>query len=108
MKNGNERFAAYGDQKSTGYSKWYSMTEDTSKGCYTFTMDTSGNYDRVIFLRMDGSKPENDFANEWNRTPGVPKGSADGLAIPTDGTNCFVQGTENGGWNNCGGSWTTK
>ena len=107
-KNGNERFAAYVYQKSTGYSKWYSMTEDTSKGCYTFTMDTSGNYDRVIFLRMDGSKPENDFANEWNRTPGVTKGSAEGLAIPTDGTNCFVQGTENDGWNNCGGSWTTK
>lgn len=107
-ENGNERFAAYVYNKSTGDSKWYSMTEVTSKSCYSFTMELSGNYDRIIFCRMNGSNSTNSFANEWNRTPGTPGSSAEGLAIPTDGTNCFVQGTENGGWNNCGGSWTTK
>ena len=107
-KNGNERFAAYVYQKSTGYSKWYSMTEDTSKGCYTFTMDTSGNYDRIIFSRMNGSTTENSWDNEWNRTPGTHGDNVEGIAIPTDGTNCFVQGTKNNGWDNCGGSWTTK
>ena len=107
-RNGNERFAAYVYQKSTGYSKWYSMTEDTSKGCYTFTMDTSGNYDRIIFSRMNGSTTENSWDNEWNRTPGAHGDNVEGIAIPTDGTNCFVQGTKNNGWDNCGGSWTTK
>lgn len=46
--NKNERFAAYVYEKSTGDGKWYSMTEDASHNCYTFTMDASGKYDRII------------------------------------------------------------
>lgn len=106
--NKNERFAAYVYEKSTGDGKWYSMTEDASRNCYTFTMDASGKYDRIIFSRMNGSTTENSWNNEWNRTPGTHGGNVEGIAIPTDGTNCFVQGTENNGWDNCGGSWTTK
>lgn len=106
--NKNERFAAYVYEKSTGDGKWYSMTEDASHNCYTFTMDASGKYDRIIFSRMNGSTTENSWDNEWNRTPGTHGGNVEGIAIPTDGTNCFVQGTENNGWDNCGGSWTTK
>lgn len=107
-KNKNERFAAYVYEKSTGDGKWYSMTEDASHNCYTFTMDASGKYDRIIFSRMNGSTTENSWDNEWNRTPGTHGGKVEGIAIPTDGTNCFVQGTEYNGWDNCGGSWTTK
>lgn len=106
--NKNERFAAYVYEKSTGDGKWYSMTEDASHNCYTFTMDASGKYDRIIFSRMNGSTTENSWDNEWNRTPGTHGGNVEGIAIPTDGTNCFVQGTENNSWDNCGGSWTTK
>lgn len=106
--NKNERFAAYVYEKSTGDGKWYSMTEDASRNCYTFTMDASGKYDRIIFSRMNGSTTENSWDNEWNRTPGTHGGNVEGITIPTDGTNCFVQGTENNGWDNCGGSWTTK
>lgn len=106
--NKNERFAAYVYEKSTGDGKWYSMTEDASRNCYTFTMDASGKYDRIIFSRMNGSTTENSWNNEWNRTPGTHGGNVEGIAIPTDGTNCFVQGTENNGWDDCGGSWTTK
>lgn len=107
-KNKNERFAAYVYEKSTGDGKWYSMTEDAAHTCYTFTMDASGKYDRIIFSRMNGSTTENSWDNEWNRTPGTHGGKVEGIAIPTDGTNCFVQGTENNGWDDCGGSWTTK
>lgn len=106
--NKNERFAAYVYEKSTGDGKWYSMTEDAAHTCYTFTMDASGKYDRIIFSRMNGSTTENSWDNEWNRTPGTHGGKVEGIAIPTDGTNCFVQGIENYGWDNCGGSWSTK
>lgn len=106
--NKNERFAAYVYEKSTGDGKWYSMTEDASHNCYTFTMDASGKYDMIIFSRMNGNTTENSWDNEWNRTPGAHGGKVEGIAIPTDGTNCFVQATENDGWDNCGGSWTTK
>ena len=106
--NKNERFAAYVYEKSTGDGKWYSMTEDASHNCYTFAMDASGKYDRIIFSRMNGKTTENSWNNEWNRTPGTHGGNVEGIAIPTDGTNCFVQGTEYNGWDNCGGSWTTK
>lgn len=106
--NKNERFAAYVYEKSTGDGKWYSMTEDASHNCYTFTMDASGKYDMIIFSRMNGNTTENSWDNEWNRTPGAHGGKVEGIAIPTDGTNCFVQATGNGGWDNCGGSWTTK
>ena len=107
-KNKNERFAAYVYEKSTGDGKWYSMTEDAAHTCYTFTMDASGKYDRIIFSRMNGSTTENSWDNEWNRTPGTHGGKVEGIAIPTDGTNCFVQATGNNGWDDCGGSWTTK
>lgn len=107
-KNKNERFAAYVYEKSTDDGKWYSMTEDASHNCYTFTMDASGKYDRIIFSRMNGSTTKNSWNNEWNRTPGTHGGKVEGIAIPTDGTNCFVQGTGNDGWDNCGGSWITK
>lgn len=107
-KNKNERFAAYVYEKSTGDGKWYSMTEDAAHTCYTFTMDASGKYDRIIFSRMNGSTTENSWDNEWNRTPGTHGGKVEGIAIPTDGTNCFVQAIGNNGWDNCGGSWTTK
>lgn len=107
-KNKNERFAAYVYEKSTGDGKWYSMTEDAAHTCYTFTMDASGKYDRIIFSQMNGSTTENSWDNEWNRTPGTHGGKVEGIAIPTDGTNCFVQGIGNNGWDNCGGSWTTK
>lgn len=107
-KNKNERFAAYVYEKSTDDGKWYSMTEDASHNCYTFTMDASGKYDRIIFSRMNGSTTKNSWNNEWNRTPGAHGGKVEGIAIPTDGTNCFVQGIGNDGWDDCGGSWTTK
>lgn len=107
-KNKNERFAAYVYEKSTDDGKWYSMTEDASHNCYTFTMDASGKYDRIIFSRMNGNTTKNSWNNEWNRTPGAHGGKVEGIAIPTDGTNCFVQETGNDGWDNCGGSWTTK
>lgn len=107
-KNKNERFAAYVYEKSTDDGKWYSMTEDASHNCYTFTMDASGKYDRIIFSRMNGNTTKNSWNNEWNRTPGAHGGKVEGIAIPTDGTNCFVQGTGNDGWDNCGGSWITK
>lgn len=106
--NKNERFAAYVYEKSTGDGKWYSMTEDASHNCYTFTMDASGKYDMIIFSRMNGNTTENSWDNEWNRTPGAHGGKVEGIAIPTDGTNCFVRATGNDGWDNCGGSWTTK
>lgn len=106
--NKNERFAAYVYEKSTGDGKWYSMTEDASHNCYTFTMDASGKYDMIIFSRMNGNTTENSWDNEWNRTPGAHGGKVEGIAIPTDGTNCFVPATGNDGWDNCGGSWTTK
>lgn len=106
--NKNERFAAYVYEKSTGDGKWYSMTEDASHNCYTFTMDASGKYDMIIFSRMNGNTTENSWDNEWNRTTGAHGGKVEGIAIPTDGTNCFVQATGNDGWDNCGGSWTTK
>lgn len=106
--NKNERFAAYVYEKSTGDGKWYSMTEDASHNCYTFTMDASGKYDMIIFSRMNGNTTENSWDNEWNRTLGAHGGKVEGIAIPTDGTNCFVQATGNDGWDNCGGSWTTK
>lgn len=106
--NKNERFAAYVYEKSTGYDKWFDLTYDGTTGCYSFTYDTSNKYDRIIFSRMNGSTTENNWNNEWNRTPGKHGENTEGLTIPTDGKNCFNQGTENGGWDNCGGTWSTK
>ena len=73
--------------------KWVSMT-DIGNGCY-YCEKPSG-YTKVIFVRMDGSKPENNWDNDWNQTGN--------LTLPTDGKNLY---TINGALNNLSGTWST-
>lgn len=100
------RFAAYvHDSNATGNNyEWCSMTYDDALGCYKFTPTLSDGYNQVIFCRMKGSNAENNWNNKLNQTPS--SGSGSGYeSLPTDGTNCYKL---NDGWDNCGGSWTTK
>lgn len=101
-KKDGARFAAYVHNSSMDTSKWYSMTYDEALSCYSFTLTVSDGYNEVIFCRMKGSTTDNNWDNKWNQTPNSNNGYE---SLPTDGKNCYIL---NDGWDNCGGSWTTK
>lgn len=101
-KDVDVRFAAYvHDSNATGNKyEWCSMTYDEALGCYKFELTPSDGYNQVIFCRMDGSNTENDWKYKLNQTP-----SSGYESLPADERNCY---TLNGGWDNCGGTWSTK
>lgn len=101
-KKDGARFAAYVHNSSKDTSKWYSMTYDEALSCYSFTLTVSDGYNEVIFCRMKGSTTDNNWDNKWNQTPDSNNGYE---SLPTDGKNCYIL---NDGWDNCGGSWSTK
>lgn len=86
----NPRFEAYffGDG-----SAWVTLTDSDGDGVYEGVCP--GDYTKVIFCRMDPSKPEGTFDSKWNQT-------AD-LTIP-DGMNCFEPSSN--GWEGTNGTWT--
>ncbi len=89
----NARFAAYFFNGS-GDPVWVSLTLD-SNGYYSATMP-SGDYESVIFVRMDPSTTTNSWDNKWNQT-------AD-LTIP-EGKNHFT--LDSGVWDDGTGTWST-
>lgn len=101
-KNDEARFAAYVHNSTNDNYKWYSMTYDKTLSCYSFTLTVSDGYNEVIFCRMKGSTTDNNWDNKWNQTPDSNNGYE---SLPTDEKNCYIL---NDGWDNCGGSWSTK
>ena len=101
-KSDGARFAAYVHNSTSDNYKWYSMTYDEALSCYSFTLTVADGYNEVIFCRMKGSTTDNNWDNKLNQTPGINKGY---VSLPTDGKNCYIL---NDGWDNCGGSWSTK
>lgn len=99
-KKDNARFAAYVHNSTNNNYEWYDMTYDEALSCYSFTLTVSDGYNEVIFCGMKGSP--NNWDNKRNQTPGINNGY---VSLPTDGKNCYIL---NDGWDNCGGSWTTK
>lgn len=96
------RFAAYVHNSTNDSYNWYDMKYEEALSCYSFTLMLSDGYNEVIFCRMNGSTTDNNWDNKWNQTPGKDKGYE---KLPTDGKNYYIL---NDGWDNCGGSWTTK
>lgn len=101
-KSADARFAAYVHNSTNDSYNWYDMKYEEALSCYSFTLTLSDGYNEVIFCRMNGSTTDNNWDNKWNQTPGTDKGYE---KLPTDGKNYYIL---NDGWDNCGGSWTTK
>lgn len=79
VNQGNPRFAMYLFNDSTQAYTWVSMT-DVGLGYYK-AMIPDGDYDKVIFCRMNGSNQDNNWDNRWTQT--------DDLSIPTDDKLCY-------------------
>ena len=98
------RFAAFVHNSTNGNDSWCNMKYDEALGYYKFELTPSDGYNQVIFCRMDGSNTENDWRYKLNQTPSSGSGSGYEI-LPADERNCY---TLNGGWDNCGGTWSTK
>lgn len=70
-KSAGARFAAYVFHKVDEVSsreEWISMTETSSgSGIYKANIEIA-THNKIIFCRMDGSKPANNWDNKWNQT----------------------------------------
>ena len=85
-KNDGARFAAY-VWKSGSDGVWYNMSDIDGDGIYSCWVPTSGNYNNIIFCRMNGSTSANNWDNKWNQTTDQTPGSYNCLQItkPWDG-----------------------
>ena len=88
----------YADARYAAYfmpqNSFVDMTKATGE-VSVFEVAVPANQTQVIFVRMNGSKPANDWANKWNQTGD--------LTIPTDGKNKFKPS----GWDNATTTWST-
>ena len=87
----NARFAVYLYQGST--NKWTDMSDEDGDGYYEATLP-EGEWDKIIFCRMNPGATENNWNNKWNQTSD--------LDIP-DGMNCYL--VADGTWDKGGGQW---
>ena len=88
----------YSDARYAAYfmpqNSFVDMTKATGE-VSVFEVAVPASQTKVIFVRMDGSKPANDWANKWNQTGD--------LVIPTDGKNKFTPS----GWDGATTTWST-
>ena len=108
-KKDGARFAAYvfhkvGDAEATE-TEWISLTETSSgSGVYSGNIEVA-THNYIIFCRMDGSKPANNWDNKWNQTGdlGMPVDdrwlSTHEKSVLNDSDPSDVD------WNAYGGSW---
>ena len=81
---------------NTKENTWVDMTDADGDGYYEAEIP-EGDWTTVIFCRMNPNKKDNKWNNKWNQTSD--------LAIPDDGTNCYL--VKDGTWDKGGGEWTT-
>ena len=88
----------YSDARYAAYfmpqNSFVDMTKATGE-VSVFEVAVPASQTKVIFVRMDGSKPANDWANKWNQTGD--------LNIPTNGENKFKPS----GWDGATTTWST-
>ncbi len=79
----NARFAAYFflDSDENEY-EWTDLVAEPGVHKIYKTTSPATPYDKVIFTRMNGAEPENNWNNKWNQSQD--------LEFPTDGRNMFV------------------
>ena len=92
---GNERFAAYFFNNSTGKNTWVNMTKVTNNVYYVLKQD---NYPNIIFCRMNGSQSANNWTNKWDQT--------DDLSVPSDNKTTYTISSSSNGKGK--GSWAEK
>ena len=100
-KNDGARFAAY-VWKTGSAGVWFNMSDTDGDGIYSCWIPTSGNYNNILFGRMNPDREGNNFTHSdnggsmWNQTTDQTPGSY----------NCF-QITKP--WNgNATGNWSKK
>ena len=100
-KQGSARFAAYFFNDTTGKNTWVSMTYDSTKQAYKCNVP-DGEWEAMIFCRMNPSASANNWDNKWNQTPDLP--------IPSDGKNCgTIKISNSGNWDGSTTvTWSTK
>ncbi|MBO5960728.1 MAG: hypothetical protein J6P99_02645, partial [Paludibacteraceae bacterium] len=98
-KSDNAWFAACFCKTGSSEQTWVKMKKDDPCGDngYYRAKIPAGNWDYVIFCRMDGGKSDLSWDSKWNQTGD--------LTIPTDGKNCFT--LADGVWDGATTTWGT-
>lgn len=97
-KEANARFAAY-FYNSSGATGWASATKHntTETNCYVVTVP-DGDWEHVIWVRMNGATTANNWDNDWNQTVNLDPGDYDKFTIN--------EGQWGGNGNGATGTWS--
>ena len=86
------RFAVYTFEGAKNV--WTDMADEDGDGYYSVTLP-EGNWEKIIFCRMDPKTTANNWNTKWNQTSD--------LDIP-EGKNCYT--VKNATWDKGGGEWS--
>ncbi len=87
------RFAVY-YWTSDSDNGWVDMTSE-GEGIYKAVIPAG--YSNIIFCRMDGANPDNNWDNKWNQTADLVALADDTFTITGPSTGVWASGTEIGG-----------
>ena len=100
-KQSKARFAVYFFNDTIGKNTWVNMVWDEAKQAYKCNVP-DGQWEKMIFCRMNPNSSTNDWSNKWNQTGN--------LTIPSNGNNCgTIKITNSGNWDGSTSvSWSKK
>ena len=96
-KQSNARFAVYFFNDAQGKNTWVSMTKASDETDIYYAVAPTGNWEKLIFCRMDPGKSANDWGSKWNQSGNCTWTNAKSLlTVPSNS------------WDNFTTSWSVK
>ena len=95
-KQANARFAVYFFNDAQGKNTWVSMTKASDETDIYYAVAPTGNWEKLIFCRMNPANNTNDWGNKWNQS---------GNCTWTNAISLLTVGSS---WDSFTGTWSAK
>ena len=95
-KKDGARFAVYFFNDAQGKNTWVSMTKASDETDIYYAVAPTGNWEKLIFCRMNPGASANDWGNKWNQS---------GNCTWTNTKSLLTVGSS---WDNFTGTWSAK
>ena len=95
-KQASARFAVYFFNDAQGKNTWVSMTKASDETDIYYAVAPTGNWEKLIFCRMNPASNTNDWGNKWNQS---------GNCTWTNAKSLLTVGSS---WDSFTGTWSVK
>ena len=96
-KQSNARFAVYFFNDAKGKNTWVSMTKASDETDIYYAVAPTGDWEKLIYVRMDPGKSTNDWGSKWNQS---------GNCVWTNAKSLLTVGASS--WDNFTTTWSVK